>query len=51
MTCGISCCINKYGGLSFQKRVVRSGINSIDKGQFEAAHALGMGHLKTMIYV
>lgn len=31
--------------------IVRGGIISIDKGQFEGAHAIGMGHFKTMFYV
>lgn len=31
--------------------IVRGGIISIDKGQFEAAHAIGMNHVKTMLYV
>ena len=28
--------------------IVRGGIVSIDKGQFEAAHAIGMNHIQTM---
>lgn len=36
---------------AYLSEVVRSGINSVDKGQFEASHALGMNHLKTMIHV
>lgn len=36
---------------AYLSEVVRSGINSIDKGQFEAANALGMSHFKTMVYV
>ena len=28
--------------------IVRGGIISIDRGQFEAAHAIGMNHIKTM---
>ena len=31
--------------------VVRGGVVSIDKGQFEAAHAIGMSHMQTMRYV
>ena len=31
--------------------IVRGGINSIDKGQFEGAHSLGMSHFQTMVYV
>jgi His/Glu/Gln/Arg/opine family amino acid ABC transporter permease subunit len=31
--------------------IIRGGIQSIDKGQTEAAYALGMNHIHTMIYV
>jgi putative lysine transport system permease protein len=31
--------------------IVRGGIVSIDKGQFEAAQAMGMNHIQTMINV
>lgn len=31
--------------------IVRGGIVSIDQGQFEAAHALGMNHIQTMTNV
>ena len=31
--------------------IVRGGIAGIDKGQFEAAHALGMNHFQTMVHV
>ena len=31
--------------------IVRGGIVSIDKGQFEAAQAIGMNHFQTMINV
>lgn len=31
--------------------IVRGGIVGIDKGQFEAAYAMGMGHFQTMIHV
>lgn len=36
---------------AYMAEVVRGGIISIDKGQFEAASALGMNHFKTMVYV
>ncbi len=31
--------------------IIRGGIQSIDKGQTEAAYALGMNHIQTMVYV
>ena len=31
--------------------IVRGGIISIDKGQFEGASSIGMSHFQTMIYV
>ncbi len=36
---------------AYTTEIVRGGIISIDKGQFEAAHAIGMNHTKTMIHV
>lgn len=36
---------------AYTAEIVRGGIISIDKGQFEAAHAIGMNHTKTMIHV
>lgn len=36
---------------AYTAEIVRGGIISIDKGQFEAAHAIGMNHLKTMLHV
>lgn len=36
---------------AYSAEIVRGGIVSIDKGQFEAAHAIGMNHAKTMINV
>lgn len=36
---------------AYMSEIVRGGILSVDKGQFEAAQALGMNHFKTMIYV
>lgn len=36
---------------AYTSEIVRGGIISIDKGQFEAAHAIGMNHWKTMINV
>lgn len=36
---------------AYMAEIVRGGIISIDKGQFEGAHAIGMSHAKTMFYV
>lgn len=36
---------------AYTAEIVRGGIISIDKGQFEAAHAIGMNHAKTMLFV
>lgn len=33
---------------AYMAEIVRGGIVSIDKGQFEAAHAVGMNHIQTM---
>jgi len=33
---------------AYMAEIVRGGIISIDRGQFEAAHAIGMNHLQTM---
>lgn len=36
---------------AYMSEIVRGGIVSIDKGQFEASAAIGMNHLKTMTHV
>jgi putative lysine transport system permease protein len=36
---------------AYLTEIVRGGIISIDKGQFEAAHAIGMNHRKTMLHI
>lgn len=36
---------------AYMAEIVRGGIVSIDEGQFEAAHALGMNHVQTMLNV
>lgn len=36
---------------AYMSEIVRGGILSVDKGQFEAAHAIGMNHIKTMTNV
>ena len=36
---------------AYMAEIVRGGIISVDRGQFEAAHAIGMNHLETMLNV
>jgi putative lysine transport system permease protein len=36
---------------AYMSEIVRGGIISIDKGQFEAAHAIGMNHRQTMVNI
>ena len=36
---------------AYMAEYVRGGIVSIDKGQFEAAQAIGMNHLQTMVHI
>lgn len=36
---------------AYMAEIVRGGIISIDRGQFEGAQAIGMGHGKTMVYI
>jgi putative lysine transport system permease protein len=36
---------------AYMSEIVRGGIISIDKGQFEAAHAIGMNHIQTMVNI
>jgi putative lysine transport system permease protein len=36
---------------AYMSEIVRGGIISIDKGQFEAAHSIGMNHWKTMVNI
>lgn len=36
---------------AYMSEIVRGGIVSIDQGQFEAAHAIGMNHIQTMVNV
>lgn len=36
---------------AYMSEIVRGGIVSIDKGQFEAAQAIGMNHVQTMVNV
>ncbi|MFT4412824.1 amino acid ABC transporter permease [Fredinandcohnia humi] len=36
---------------AYMAEIVRGGIVSVEKGQFEAAHAIGMNHVQTMLNV
>lgn len=36
---------------AYMSEIVRGGILSVDEGQFEAAHAIGMNHVQTMFNV
>lgn len=36
---------------AYMAEIVRGGIVSVDKGQYEAAQAIGMNHVQTMIFV
>lgn len=36
---------------AYMAEIVRGGIDSIDRGQFEAAHSLGMTHFQTMVNI
>lgn len=36
---------------AYMAEIVRGGIMSIDKGQFEGAHSVGMSHWQTMLHV
>ncbi|TQR20068.1 amino acid ABC transporter permease [Psychrobacillus vulpis] len=36
---------------AYMAEIVRGGVISIDKGQFEAAQAIGMNHIQTMLHV
>ncbi len=36
---------------AYMAEIVRGGIVSIDKGQYEAAQAIGMNHFQTMVFV
>lgn len=36
---------------AYMAEIVRGGIISVSKGQFEGAHAIGMSHAQTMFYV
>ena len=36
---------------AYMAEIVRGGIISVDKGQFEGAHSIGMNHFQTMYHV
>lgn len=36
---------------AYMAEIVRGGILAVDKGQFEAAHSIGMTHTQTMTYI
>lgn len=36
---------------AYMAEIIRGGIISVDKGQFEAAHSIGMNHIQTMVNV
>jgi putative lysine transport system permease protein len=36
---------------AYMAEIVRGGIISVDKGQFEATHSIGMTHFQSMIYI
>lgn len=36
---------------AYMAEIIRAGIQSIDKGQYEASRSLGMNHLLTMVFV
>lgn len=36
---------------AYMAEIVRGGVVSIDKGQFEASQAIGMNHIQTMLFV
>ena len=43
--------IISFNTAAYMAEIVRGGILSIDKGQFEGAHAIGMSHFQTMRHV
>lgn len=40
-----------FGYSTYVAEIISSGIESVDPGQFEAAHSIGMGRVKTMVRV
>ena len=48
ITCVVALVINS---VAYQAEIFRSGIQSVDKGQMEAARSLGLSYPKTMVKV
>ena len=48
LPCIIALSINSS---AYVAEIIRSGIMSIDKGQFEAGRSLGLSYLQTMVYI
>lgn len=46
-----ACIVISLNTGAYMAEYVRGGIVSIDKGQFEAAQAIGMNHIQTMVYI
>jgi len=46
-----ACIVISLNTGAYMAEYVRGGIVSVDKGQFEAAQAIGMNHLQTMIHI
>ncbi len=43
--------IISFNTAAYMAEIARGGIMSIDKGQFEGAHSVGMSHFQTMLHV
>lgn len=44
-------CIVSINTGAYMSEIVRGGISSVPKGQFEACHAIGLSHTQTMRYI
>ncbi|MDA9189724.1 amino acid ABC transporter permease [bacterium] len=49
LVCGVLA-LGLFGG-AYSGEIIRAGIESIDKGQMEAARSLGLSHIQSMYYV
>ncbi len=47
----LGCCVMAFNSSAYLCEIFRAGIQSINKGQFEAARSLGMNGAQTMIHV